>query len=1057
MIGLIIWAFIAVIVMGGVSMLFTATSKQTAIGAEQGQQQQSILNALNRVSRDVTMSNPIVYASSTDIVLDVDVTTDPAHPVVERRWYSLNTTDQKVYEYSKVLKVRGASYDHAKASDINYTDDGTYQDYWEDPNVQRKAATVSKVDVSNLSVMPFLKYYGSNGAPLSSAPRSSSADTEGIARVDIAVTAGVADKGNVSLSTSAVPRSTINLGATATSVLATCPAFTATLEGETVTLRWDKSDGASSYEVSRNGVKLDSIADSATTLKYSYVDNPGSSGTVLNYMLKVISPAGISNCTDSIRPIVVMPGATQLTNDLIPATTVDGSGVPVSTAWSNAGETTQVNVQWQKVGIASGYILYKQPLDNTGNPIGERVVVANLDTYPYIDQNSTTLAPNNLSYKVNVGWDEQWAWTIKVLSRSGDNDQTPEVRTLSYPAPVTDASIRALPVSGSSSDKVSVDDLTKGFGNTKITWNYTAGPEARGFDIYRSAIDAPADNFPAGFSKIASVDPGVNEYIDRTAELGSTYGYYVVAKNKSGFANSYASQRVQQLQFPADPNVTPVGANGSRDLANSTNQMMWSLTKSATGYQVERAPFGQTQTTCMTNSDCSQTTGSLGASATSYIDTSSDIKPATRFIYYVYSYNATGLSPKLAAYTALTQRPSAPTLKLGSIPTLQTTVTNMQWDHTAGSWCAPGTYTGASGSNACEYQQVQYDNANNVRYIDVAYALGYNWNNQGWGRHYSYGVYARNAAITNSGWSDEATKVSSDTYPADFGINAWNGDNNANYAQRILYGSSVGNGGWGDVSQAGYTTAGIGNAVGSREVSVVRVHDGWQVTSGDSSLLLPPWDNPGGVFTGGNGQVNSAVWTLIASPGTTYRYDFVAKSIENELTRSKSGSNIVTPADIPRAGAVQTVCSGPGNGDSTGMQNWPNQIISARTAYSDYRSRYGYYENTVVQKLHGNGPSDYWGVGWATVGTSGNGDNILATDGIGYYHNITDGFNFTNIASGRTDSATLRGFTNSAILTFDGCSASGQPMIEPADACYVSTYAGCAALNPDQRPKWLSR
>lgn len=1047
-IGLIIWIVLAVIIMGGVTALFQATSQQTAIGAEQNQQQQSILNALNRISRDVSNSERIVYAGEKEIVIDVTVGPEDAK-VVERRRYFLNDADKKVYEYSKVIK-RGELYSVSTAT----TD-------WEQPTIQRKATTVVNVDTS--VPLPFLRYWKSDDAttPLST-PRFESKDTELIARVDINLTAKVANKGNVALGTSAVPRSTTNLGGLIDSgtLTATCPAFTATREGNNVVLRWDKAEGAEKYEVTRNGMTLSTINNDPNLAKYSYSDAPGTSAVVMNYMLKVHTATTIANCIDSVTPIIITPGATQLTSDLVPLTTKDGSGDPVSTAWSNAGQTTKVELKWQKVDIASGYVIYKQRLDNSGAPQGQRVTVATLEEYPYVDKSNSEKAATTLSYQADAGWDEHWEWSIKILSRTGDNDQTPETRTLSYPNPVTNASISALPVAQGAAGRVSDSDLAAGFGNTRITWTYTAGMEARGFDIYRSAIDAPATNFPAGFTKIGTANIGETEFFDRRSELGSTYGYYVVAKNKSGFSNSYASRRVQQLQYPADPAIAPVSLNGSRDMTDGTNRVMWSAVKSASGYHVERLRNDVTNDTpvCLSGTNCSTNSGTVNASTTELIDSNSVIQPATRFRYGVYAYNATGLSPQTVTKVTLTQRPTAPALRTTANPTLNSTWASMAWNHTAGAWCSPGAYTGASNSSTCQYRQTQYNNNGSFLTQDSFYSLSYNWGNQDWGRKYHYDVQARNAAISNGGWSDPSGRVTFDTYPADFAVGIWNGDQTGYNAQRVNYDSAIGYGGWGDVRQAGYTTVAIGDARGTREISMVRVHDGWQATSGDGSLLLPPWDIPAGNWGDNDGtKIGARTWSLIAAPGTTYRYDLTAKSLENELTRSKSTANTTTPADIPMRGAVAVVCSGPGNGDGTGYQPHPGQIISGRVDYSDLRARYGWYDKTAVQKLYGGSPQSYWGVGWHDVDRSGNGNGITATGGNGYFRNITNGFNFTNVAYGRTDSATLSGFINNSIYTYDGCAPSGAPMQEPGDACYVATYAGCTALNPDQRPKWLSR
>lgn len=1098
MIGLITWMVLAVAVMGGVSALFTSTSQQTALGAEQTQQQQSILNALNRVSRDVSTSNPIIYASPSEIVMDVT----KEDGTVDRRRYILNIpdpahvkdTDNTVWEYSKPVQ-RGAPYDNSASSVLSY---------WSAGDVNRKAKTVYSVDTNVAqNKTPFLKYFDSKGSEIVGVITTSK-DAEAIARVDISLTADVANKGKVSLSTSAVPRATTNLGAVGQPILAPCPAFTATRTGNSVVLRWDKaSDDATSYEVTRNGVTIQptTMVTDKTQQKYTFTDNPGSSSTVMNYMLKVVSAAGISNCIDSVQPIVITAGSTQLNSQLVPLTTNDASGNPVSTAWSNATETTKVNLSWQKVDIATGYVIFRQKLNADGSYNGARQIEATLDSYPYVDQNASTPAPAQLSYTANAGWDEYWEWTIKVMARTGDNDETPETRTLSYPNPVTNASITAVPVKAGSPDKVSDADLAAGRGNNKITWTYTAGMEARGFDIYRSAIDAPAANFPAGFTKIDSVDPGVGQYVDRNAELGSTYGYYVVAKNKSGFSNSYASKRVQQLQFPPDPVVAAVGVSGSRDLNDGTNRTIWSAAKSASGYHVWRINNLTNETACLTG-DCSLPSGGLAATATSYDDSRSEISPATKFTYAAYSYNATGLSPKLAANVTLTQRPSAPSLQKTASPTLNSLTTSMSWNATAGTWCVGGPYTGAG--NNCTYEQRQFSVNGSLRWSGTSFTTSFNWGNQDWGRHYSYNVRAQNAAITNGGWSEVSKDdVQADTYPGDFGVSFGKGDAWGNNSQRFIYESSFITTNTSETDHtrqftgAALTTIAWGTPAGSRTVLWERFPQGGgsSVYTSDGSNYLPNSTYLSGWVDWGNS--NRA--TSYAAPGAIYSSKVTAWSIENNLSRDKSSGNIVTPTDMPQSGYMQMVCSGPwdatpyGYGQSAAIEyakrSFGSQSYGSRLQNTEKAPRYGIWTDSVIQGKFQNAggiASNRWWQGpdgqWWYI-------EQLAKGSVGYYANgngtvrawneaSPNGFDGNNIGDNTHRYLTGHGFTlynrlwgdpnlNSYWMfilmdeaaTRGGCGNGW--FQEPYDACYEwNGTTGCFQLNQngyDGRPRWTTK
>jgi hypothetical protein len=858
-----------------------------------------------------------------------------------------------------------------------------------------------------------------------------------------------------------------------------------------------------SYEITRNGVTIQptTLVSDSTKLKYSYTDTPGTSSTVMNYMLKVVSAAGISNCIDSVRPIVISASASQLNAELVPLTTVDGSGNPVSTAWANSSETTKVSLKWQKVDIASGYVLYRQKLNADGSYNGDRKIEATLESYPYVDLNSSTLAPAELNYVADANWDEYWEWTIKVMARTGDNEETPEIRTLSYPKPVSSAGINALPVKTGSVGKVSDADLAAGYGNTRVSWTYTAGMEARGFDIYRSNIDTPASGFPAGFTKIGSADAGENEYFDRKAELGSTYGYYVVAKNKSGFSNSYASQRVQQLQFPPDPVVAGVSATGSRDLTDGTNRVKWSSAKSANGYHVWRVNNLTDATACLTG-NCDSASGGLSASTSSYDDSRPEIAPATRFTYAAYSYNATGLSPKLGAEPTLTQRPSAPVMTKTASPTLSSTVTSISWNATAGAWCNSGPYTGTG--NSCAYEQRQYSVNGSLRHAASAYATSFNWGNQDWGRHYTYNVRAQNAAITNGGWSELSGTAAADTYPGDFGVAFGRGDAWGNQDQRYIYQSSFITTNTSETDHtrnfdgAAFTTIAWGTPAGSRTVLWERLPEGGgsHVASGDSSLYLPPSSYLSGWVDWGNS--NRAV--SYAVPGSAYGAKVTAWSIENDLTRSKKpASSLVTPADMPQSGYMQMVCSGPwdatpaGYGQAAAIEyakrSFGSQSYGSRLQGLNKGPKYGWYSETVVQgkfQNHTGIGSNYWYQGpdgryWYV--------ERLAKGSVGYYENGNGGvFNWSqnvpaDFEGNNIGQATHRynvghGFTLYNRLDGDPALSSYWMFIlmdeaasrggcgdgwfqEPYDACYEWTgVSGCFQLNQngvDGRPRWNTK
>jgi hypothetical protein len=606
--------------------------------------------------------------------------------------------------------------------------------------------------------------------------------------------------------------------------------------------------------------------------------------------------------------------------------------------------------------------------------------------------------------------------------------------------------------------------------------------EARGFDIYRSAIDTPS----SGFAKIGSVDTGVNEFVDRKAELGSTYGYKIVAKNSSGFANHFDSKVAQQLQYPADPTITPLGQNGTRDLDKFMNRVMWSASKSANSYVVLR--------------DGSEM---YRGAALTLIDHAVEIKASSRFTYSVYAKNMTGDSPRLDnSSVVVTQRPAAPDMKRDIAPNLNSTTTKVSWTHTGGKWCVPGAYEG-KGDN-CAYEQRQYAVNGSLRHAATEYVTSFNWGNQDWGRHYTYDVRAQNAAITNGGWSEPSNGAEADTYPGNFGVAFVRGDNSGNQSQRFMYNSSFITTNTSETDHtrefngAAHTSIAWGTPAGSRTVLWERFPEagGANVSSTDKSLALPAST----YLSGWVDWAKSNVSTQLAAPGAQYGARVTAWSVENNLTRSiNSASSVLTPADMPQSGFMQVVCSGPwdatpaGYGQAAAIEyakrSFASQSYGSRLQSLNKAPRYGWYSDTVIQgrqqDASGVGAS-YWSKGpdgrfWFV--------EKMAKGQLGYYQygngivrnwdqGNPNGFDGQSIGQATHRYNVGHGFTlynrinndphlNSYwmfILMDEAATRGGcgdNKFVEPYDACYEwSGTAGCFQLNQngtDGRPRWTTK
>lgn len=1086
MISLFIWIFLAVAVMGGVVTMFVSSSKTTVTSAQHTQQQGAILNALNRVSRDVTDSDPIIYASPTEMVVDVRGTNASDSGTVERRRY-LYLPARNSIVWQKKNVPSGTAYDPS-----NLTVE------WPSTNVQSTIVADMKPLVTGDD--PVFRYFDKASVEVTALP-ATGAVAEAIARVDMKATANVLTKGNVSLSTSAVPRSRV-IGDTPEAATPVCPAFTALLNPDsTVTLRWASAPGANSYTVARNGADLTptiTVTD-PNQPGYQLIDTPSTAGSttqVFTYLLKVNNAAGTASCRGEIQTIIMETPATAFNAVLLPATIFNAPNDPKSTGWTAAGELTRVKMDWTPVLSGSGYQVFRQQKSDTGALIGTtRTLVYSTDD-PSVSTYTQTIAPGDDG--------ENWEWSIKVLARTGDNDQSNRKTTLTYPTPVTQTKATA-----------------SAFNINTITWTgHNGGVGSLGYDIYRSAIDpsgTPAEN---SYTKIGSTPAAVQTFDDKTVELGSTYWYYVVAKNTSGFSNQFTATKATQLQFPPDPVMkmaAVAGDGGSQDIADGQNRINWNASKSAAGYHVWRTKAQDSSTQCLTGATCTEfdatnvagngnnVPGTVAGTATSYVDSSSVITASTRYNYVAYAYNRTGLSPKLAAAITLTQRPAAPVQNKTADPTLDTTVTALAWNKlSAGYWCNPAP---AVAGNECTYTARQYNNGGTEVANASVTSGGYNWNNQGWGRHYTYSLTAKNNAFYKGGVSNASNVLSADTYPGDFGMNAYASDPWGNNNKRYMFTTTALTSNTSETDHtlgsqgAQYLSLGWGTSAGARQYNWARASGCSNAASctGAASASMPTAQ-----WIGGVADANTNWSWNVASPGTTYWSSITATSAENNLTRDKSGNTITTPADLPQQGYQQIVCNGPWdappywittNADaaSYAQRTFTPQSYGSRLINFNQNPKYGAYSNTIMQgkyeganavasrynwyDAYGNAymiermakgsegyyTGGYWynyNAGSAPGVNSGQAYDSNTVGQAPHRYKVGTGMKIYNQLWGdpSLDSYWIMTIVDEE-ATRGGCDK-GSGFIEPYDACYEWDGNGaCTTLNQygtDGRPRWFT-
>ena len=148
-----------------------------------------------------------------------------------------------------------------------------------------------------------------------------------------------------------------------------------------------------------------------------------------------------------------------------------------------------------------------------------------------------------------------------------------------------------------------------------MSWNKVSG--ASGYEIYRK-------DGTGSYSLLTKISSGsTTSFTDSTAKGGTTYSYYVVAKNSSS-TSSYAADTIVRLE-----NVKPSLLNTATGV-----KVSWDKVSGATGYKVYRKVSGTTSYSCIK-------TISSG-STLSYVDTTAE--SGTKYNYYVRSTNGSDQS-----------------------------------------------------------------------------------------------------------------------------------------------------------------------------------------------------------------------------------------------------------------------------------------------------------------------------------------------------------------------------------------------------------------------------
>ncbi len=248
-----------------------------------------------------------------------------------------------------------------------------------------------------------------------------------------------------------------------------------------VTLNWDPSAGATTYDVYRGVVAGASSAGpplATGVSKATYVDASVVNGVTYYYTVRAVNAAGSSGTSNEAAATPSPPSPPSAPGGL------------VATAASN-----RVDLTWTASDSATAYNVYRSltPGAHTGS---EAPFAAGVSGTTYAD----TTAVNGTTYY----------YVVTATNAGGESGNSNEVSATPAPRPP------AAPA-----------DLRASAGDSRVTLAWNASPGAVSYNVYRSTISGGTRD------RIATALTTTG-FTDATAQNGTTYYYVVRAANSDG-------------------------------------------------------------------------------------------------------------------------------------------------------------------------------------------------------------------------------------------------------------------------------------------------------------------------------------------------------------------------------------------------------------------------------------------------------------------------------------------------------------------------------------------